>query len=149
VEIRKAVFALSTADRGGMSARHRLLDIVGEAATAFRTPPKVVFEGGLDEWAPGDMVPDLEAVVREGLSNAARHAEASTVVVTIAADEHEISVLIADDGRGAPANHGASGIANLEARATGWGGRSSLESGQHGGSTLEWRVPTPGRKGAA
>ncbi|WP_210481211.1 GAF domain-containing sensor histidine kinase [Naasia sp. SYSU D00948] len=147
-EIRKSVFALSTTERTNSTARHRLLDVVGEAASSFPTPPRIVFEGQLDEWAPDAMVDDLEAVIREGLANAARHAHASGVAVSVAADEREISVCITDDGRGPGATDRASGTANLEARALGWGGRSVLRPGEEGGAVLEWRVPTPAR-GAA
>lgn len=148
-EIRKSVFALSSAELSGGTARHRLLDVVGESASAFPVPPRIVFEGQLDAWAPAAMVDDLEAVVREGLSNAARHADASGVDVSISADEREIRVCIADDGKGPVDNGRASGTANLQARASGWGGRSLLRAGATGGAVLEWSVPTPAGKGAA
>jgi signal transduction histidine kinase len=148
-EIRKSVFALSPSERTAVTARHRLLDVVGEAASAFSVPPRIVFEGELDEWAPVDMVDDLEAVVREGLSNAARHAEASGVAVTIWADEQEIRVSIADDGKGPSNVSRSSGTANLQARASGWGGESVLRPGDAGGAVLDWRVPTPARRGVA
>jgi signal transduction histidine kinase len=148
-EIRKSVFALAATEQPGTSARHRLLDAVAEAAGAFPVPPRIVFEGQLDEWAPPDLVDDLEAVVREGVSNAARHAMASGVVVTVVADEREIRVSVTDDGKGPGDPTRASGTANLQARASGWGGRSVLQPGETGGAVLDWRVPTPTRQGAA
>jgi signal transduction histidine kinase len=147
-EIRKSVFALST-DESGATARHRLLDVVGEAAGAFPVPPRIVFEGSVDEWAPPALVDDLEAVVREGLSNAARHAQASDVAVSVCADAKEVLVTVSDDGQGPGESDRASGTANLQARARGWGGASILRHGSDRGAVLEWRVPTPPRKAAS
>lgn len=147
-EIRKSVFALST-DETGATARHRLLDVVGEAAGAFPVPPRIVFEGSVDDWAPPALVDDLEAVLREALSNAARHAAASDVAVSVSADAKEVRVIVADDGRGPGDSSRASGTANLQARARGWGGASVLRPGEKRGAVLEWRVPTPPRKAAS
>jgi signal transduction histidine kinase len=147
--IRKSVFALETADTGPSIARRRLVDVVNDAGPNFLTPPRLILEGGVDEWVPDDMVDDLEAVVREGLANAARHAHAKTVSVQVAADETAIAVLVVDDGPGVGNAGPASGTANLRARAEGWGGTSVLRDGENGGTVLEWRVPTPQRRGAA
>ena len=148
-EIRKSVFALRSTSRSGPTARHRLLDVVGEAADAFPTPPRISFEGPLDDLVPDDLVDDLEAVVREGLSNAARHADATSVALTVRADRRSISVRVTDDGRGPGDSTRASGTKNLESRALAWGGSSSLTPGDAGGSILDWEVPTPGQEEAS
>lgn len=142
-EIRTSVFALRSADLSGPSARHRLLDVVSEAAGLFATPPRVVFEGTLDELAPHELILDLEAVIREGLANSARHADATSVSVVVRAEREAISVRILDDGAGLGTVKRASGTMNLEARAVGWGGSSRLVNGENGGALLEWTVPTP------
>jgi signal transduction histidine kinase len=142
-EIRTSVFALRSAEQGGPSARHRLLDVVSEAAGLFATPPRVVFEGTVDELAPPELILDLEAVIREGLSNSARHANATSVSVVVRAEKEEISVRILDNGAGLGTVKRASGTMNLEARAVGWGGSSRLVDGEDGGALLEWTVPTP------
>ncbi|WP_210505848.1 GAF domain-containing protein [Naasia sp. SYSU D00057] len=147
-EIRKSVFALRSTQPDNGTPRHRLLDVLGEVASAFPAPPRITFEGHVDRWAPDSLVDDLEAVVREGLANAARHAEAQAVEVTVAADERQIAVRIADDGVGPNGSSRSSGIGNLEDRARAWGGVSSLAPGESGGAVLEWRVPTPTGRGA-
>ncbi|MCU1570492.1 MAG: two-component system, histidine kinase [Naasia sp.] len=144
-EIRKSVFALRAAEPRGGSARHRLLNVVGESAAMFTAAPRLVFEGDLDGLASDDVLEDLEAVVREGLSNAARHADATAVTVTVHAAADLVGVRVADDGRGVQGRVRASGTANLEDRARRWGGRSSLRTAESGGAVLEWEIPTPRR----
>jgi len=147
-EIRKSVFALSSADRNGRSARHRLLEVVSESASSFPIPPRVTLKGRLDELATPDLLDDVEAVIREGLSNSARHAEASSASVTVHADRDTVSVRIIDDGRGLVATTRASGTRNLAARAEARGGSSRLRNGDDGGAVLEWSVPTPLQDGS-
>jgi signal transduction histidine kinase len=76
---------------------------------------------------PDDVRPDLLAAVREALSNVARHAAASTVWVEVEVDSAGslLRLLVRDDGRGVPAGLSwHSGLANLDERATRWGGAS-------------------------
>lgn len=143
-EIRTSVFALRSTARERPPARYRLLDVVGDAAGAFPTPPRVLFEGDLDALAPDAVLDDLEAVVREGLANAARHAAATAVQVSVSAADDEIRVTVSDDGRGPGPAERSSGLANLAARAQAWGGDSALTPGADGGAVLAWWVPVPG-----
>jgi signal transduction histidine kinase len=140
-EIRKSVFALRSVAPVGVDARHRLLNAVSGFADAFLIAPRVSFEGSLDDRAPDDLVEDLESVIREGLANAVRHAEATTVAVLVHVDRNLVSVRIEDDGRGPGGRTRTSGLGNLEARAAGRGGGCSLTDGETGGSVLEWWVP--------
>ncbi|MGH9276848.1 MAG: sensor histidine kinase, partial [Acidimicrobiales bacterium] len=81
------------------------------------------------------------AVVREGLSNAARHAAASRVEVRVTCTDH-LTVRIRDDGVGiAPEPQRSSGLRNLTDRAEALGGTLSVEPGPSGGTLLVWSVP--------
>lgn len=90
---------------------------------------------------------DLVAVVREGLSNAARHAHASSVQVRIVVSGSGVSgnvvVEVEDDGVGMPSTQTRrSGLDNLAARARGHHGTFLLTSlGSGRGSLLSWLVP--------
>jgi len=148
-EIRTSVFALRANRRTTPAARHRLLDVVGEVAGSFPTPPRIIFDGEVDRLVLGDLLDDVEAVIREGLSNAARHADAISVVVSVtiesATSATSVVVKVIDDGRG-PRGNGigrASGTANLAARAASHGGSSELLPGTKNGSVLTWRAPLP------
>jgi signal transduction histidine kinase len=77
-------------------------------------------------------------VVGEALSNVVRHAQATSVDVTIAAGGRELSITVADDGRGGASEK--SGLANLRNRAERHGGTFTLTS-SGAGTTLRWAIP--------
>lgn len=94
-----------------------------------------------------DVADDMVAVVREGLSNIARHARATAGAVTIdvQSEPHRpwISIRVADDGRGLdPDRTRSSGLANMKQRAQQHGGTFYLSEGIDGkGTQINWRIP--------
>jgi signal transduction histidine kinase len=85
------------------------------------------------------------AVVREALTNVARHAAASSVVVEIEIGD-ELVVRVSDNGVGLPAGLPAAGqgLRNMRERARSVGGRFAAGAGPDGGTVIEWRVdPEP------
>jgi signal transduction histidine kinase len=140
-DIRTTIFDLHTSDsaRDGFSLRRRLLDIVTETAGADLRPT-VRMSGAIDNLVTGDLAADVEAFVREGVSNAVRHASASTVVVTIDVAEH-IVVEVVDNGAGIDTQAPRSGLRNLEERARRAGGVVSVVRQEHGGTRLRWQAP--------
>lgn len=92
--------------------------------------------------ADTDLVDDVVAVVREGLSNASRHAHAEHVTIRLEIGDADLVVSSIDDGVGIPAERTrSSGLANLEARAQRWGGTFTIADGPTGGAITSWRVP--------
>jgi len=83
------------------------------------------------------------AVIREGLSNVARHAGAAAVTITITADARHVEVVIADDGAGIPADAVRSGLANLARRAGDLNGKFDAGPRDGGGTVVRWSVPLP------
>ncbi len=139
--IRTAIFGLeaSRQPRGGL--RQRALALTSDSAGSLGFDPHVVFDGPVDT-VPDDVAAELLAVLREALTNVARHASASQVDVEITADS-DVVLRVTDDGRGLPEERraGGRGIGNMEARASRLGG-AMLAGGVAGaGTTLEWRVP--------
>ncbi|MDR1441480.1 MAG: histidine kinase [Bifidobacteriaceae bacterium] len=104
-----------------------------------------------DALIPPPLADDLVAVVREGLSNAGRHAKAASATVTVCLvspggpDAHpgQITVVVEDDGVGLPDGlDRESGLSNLADRATARRGVFSATPGMSGrGTRLEWIVP--------
>jgi signal transduction histidine kinase len=87
---------------------------------------------------------DIIQLVREGLSNIGRHAQASTCRVTLRrVDDHTVELEIDDDGVGFDAdNTGAGmGLANLRARVASMDGTFSLRSVGGEGTTLTVLLP--------
>ncbi len=92
---------------------------------------------------------DMVAVLREGVTNATRHAEATRITPRLEVDDDGAALLVTDDGVG-PASgtpgrsgHGL-GMGNLEARARRHGGTCELLTGPDGGAQLRWWVPLAG-----
>jgi signal transduction histidine kinase len=142
-DIRTTIFDLHTADsaRDGYSLRRRLLDIVTETAGADLRPT-VRMSGAVDNLVTGALAADVEAVVREGVSNAVRHARAGAVTVTLDVGENVV-VEVVDDGRGIDPDAPRSGLRNLEERARRRDGGVSVARLESGGTRLRWQAPLP------
>lgn len=117
-----------------------LLTLDGEQLASLDTSGDVASE--IDARLGDRLGDDLVAVVREGLSNVARHAAATSARVEIRVDARTVSVTVTDDGRGAdPASDRRSGLGNLASRAAEHDGVSRLEPGPDGcGSQLTWEA---------
>jgi signal transduction histidine kinase len=86
---------------------------------------------------------DLEAVLREALSNAARHARARSVTVDVSAGDSRLALVVTDDGVGMGDTTRRSGLANLRQRAERHGGGCTVEPADPTGTRLRWHVPLP------
>lgn len=114
-------------------------------ALALRTGADVRFEPATLP-AQGLLPPGAhEAIYRvaqEALANVARHARATRVVVSAHTDPGRFELRIADDGQGfdAMTRRSGMGIANMETRAAGIGGRVSITTGSSG-TNIRLSVP--------
>ena len=76
-EIRTTIFGLSHAEPSTASLRSRVMDLATEAQRSLGYVPRAHFEGPIDYGIPDHVGVQILAVVREALSNIARHAEAT------------------------------------------------------------------------
>ena len=106
--------------------------------------PAVRFDGPVDTVATPELTENVAAVLREALTNTARHAHATEVNVTIEAGD-EFVMTIVDDGAGADSFErvGGHGVHNFDERARQLGGHASISSVEPHGTRVEWRVPIP------
>ena len=81
-------------------------------------------------------------LVSEALTNVAKHAEAGSVCVDVAAGDGILIVTIADDGKGGAAPGGGSGLAGLADRVQAVGGRLEVNSSAGRGTRVCARLPT-------
>ncbi|WP_280142739.1 sensor histidine kinase [Amycolatopsis rubida] len=89
--------------------------------------PAVSMAGPLDA-VPAQLAEQVEAVVREAVSNAVRHAGASALSVSVAVRDEVVRISVTDDGTGLPEDVSPSGLGNLRERAESAGGTFALES---------------------
>ncbi len=138
-DIRSAIFELRTPATAAL--RVELRAIVDDAANALGFRPVLEVTGPLDTVVPEPVRPDLLAVVREGLSNVVRHAQAQHVRVRVTVAEGRLSVAVEDDGIGPGSLHERGGLVNLRERAVSHGGGFAIRAGDDGGTILQWWVP--------
>jgi signal transduction histidine kinase len=80
--------------------------------------------------------------VREAVSNAVRHARASTLTVTVKVDD-DLSIEVVDNGRGIADRTKSSGLTNMRYRAQQAGGIFTVDTPATGGTMLRWTAPLP------
>jgi two-component system sensor histidine kinase UhpB len=91
--------------------------------------------------------PDVELVIyriaQEGLTNALRHSAARSATVSLEADAETLTLRVADDGKGMPAQlpGGTAGIAGMRERALLIGGRLSIRSRPDRGTEIQLTIP--------
>jgi signal transduction histidine kinase len=146
-DIRATIFALQ--DRDAISPpdlRGDIVALVEEMTPMLGFAPSLRLGAGLAAPVSGEVAEQALAALREALSNAAQHASASEVHVTVDVDPDGIlAVQVIDDGTGIPAGTKRSGLRNLASRAEKLGGELRLEptdpTAPTPGTRLEWRVP--------
>ena len=143
--IRTAIFGLEASQRTAGGLRQRILSLSSEAAGPLGFEPHVLFDGPVDTVSE-EVAVELLAVLREALTNAARHARAARVDVEVVSNG-EVVLRVVDDGQGLPDERrsGGRGLSNMEARAARLGGSLHVTSTNGSGTVIEWRVPTTPR----
>ena len=143
-DIRSAIFTLQSRPQARPAGvRTRILETIGEMTESLGFAPSVRMEERLDTLLPAEVADQLLAVLREALSNAARHAGATRVSVAVTAGS-DLTLTVRDDGSGLKGSTRRSGLANLADRASKLGGTLRVGPAEGGGTELEWRVPLPG-----
>ncbi|MGZ4610647.1 MAG: sensor histidine kinase [Actinomycetes bacterium] len=141
-DIRRSIFELGSGRGSLTDFRAAIGQVVDEESVVLGFRPSVVTEGPLDSSVPDHVRPHVLAVLREALSNAARHAEAASVDVALQVDS-AITLTVSDNGRGIDGDPKASGIRNMRDRAESLGGSCEVVRRPEGGTVVRWSVPRP------
>jgi signal transduction histidine kinase len=146
-DIRATIFALQARDTpAGPDLRGDIVALAEEMTDMLGFAPSLRLGAGLGAGISPEAAEQALAALREALSNAARHAQASQVDVAVDTSPDEmLTVRVTDDGIGIPADGRRSGLRNLASRAEKLGGELRIEPADPGasppGTRLEWRVP--------
>jgi signal transduction histidine kinase len=140
-QIRTSIFDL----RGALApvsatTRTQLLEVAAKHAEQLGFEPTLRFSGPVDSVVDRDLADELAAVLREALSNVARHARASSVEVTLEVNSSEVCLSIRDNGRGLGDTSRRSGLANLDERARRHRGSLTVTSSPDEGTHLQWQI---------
>jgi signal transduction histidine kinase len=144
-DIRSAIFELHTNTVPGRSTRQEVLEVCGDAARLLGFDPVVRFDGPIDTGLEERVAEHVLSVVREALSNVARHANATSVEVRVTARDGLLSVTVEDDGCGFAEHEpgpGGRGLTNMRSRAGDLDGTLDVSPAPDGtGTCLRWTVP--------
>jgi signal transduction histidine kinase len=137
-DIRTTIFELQ--HRQGGSVRSLVRALVKEYTPVLGFTPTVRILGPVDTTVSSHLSDQLLAVLREALSNIARHAVADQAEVEIAVSPSELVLTVTDNGTGLPADRVESGLRNARRRASAHGGSLELLPGDAAGTIFRWRV---------
>lgn len=138
-EIRTAIFALSAPQGAGLA--DQLASAVASAERMLGFAPTLRLDGPVGSTVPEEVQPHVVAVLREALTNAARHAKGTRVEVSLQVSD-ELRLCVDDDGVGLPDGRSAGhGLHNIAERAEQLGGIAELTDAPQGGTRVTWKVP--------
>jgi signal transduction histidine kinase len=138
-DIRSTIFDLQHAHE--LSLRADLRGVVKEYVPVLGFTPLVRTSGPLDSAVSQELAGQLLPVLREALSNVARHAEANAAVVEVEVSDHRLVLRVTDNGKGLPSDRHESGLRNVRRRATDLGGTVRFLPEEPHGTRVEWSVP--------
>ena len=140
-DLTQSTAAVRSGDAACLSAA--VSEIVENSAAALGFTPDFCVEGPVDRYSGGEAGAELQAALREVLSNVARHAQASVCSVRVTADEDGLVLTVSDNGTGiaAGAAHGH-GLRNIRSRAERLGGHTAFRD-LGPGTAVEWAIPAP------
>lgn len=140
-DIRGTIFGLrQPADAGG-GLRQRIMTVVAQMEAGLGFSPELRLSGAIDDLSQPAAEANVEPVIREALSNVARHAGADRATVAVTVEGGELRIEVIDNGRGIPPDAARSGLVNLADRALALDGQFAVGSGATGGTRLIWSVP--------
>jgi signal transduction histidine kinase len=143
-ELREVIFDLrhgpTTVRILGENAR----ELTDDASRILGFVPDLRVVGPVDATITGGVAHEAMAVLREALSNVAKHAGASAVEVTVGVEDADLTLCVVDDGtREVVPSANGHGLRNMRARAVRLGGRMEITRSE-AGTTVTWRVPVDG-----
>lgn len=143
-EVRQSIVDLRPLERQRHSLRAKVQALTSEYARVLDPGPVLRVDGPVDILVDPALHHHVVAVLREGLSNAARHAAATAVWVDVVAVPGELTCAVSDDGVGFDPAAARSGLVNLADRAAELGGTLEIAARHPRGSVVTWRVPLAG-----
>lgn len=141
-DIRATIFTLHTPRTMLEGLEWTVRSTLAESARVLRHQPEVEIDGDLD-LVEADLGYEMLSVLRELVTNVAKHAKATATWVTIRVSDDELALVVADDGVGFhhQAGRAGLGVGNLVERAAAHGGTASIAKRDPWGTVVHWRVP--------
>lgn len=132
-EVRSAVTGIRATDLAAELASARLLLESSRVHLDYGQPPSDL---------PVDIERGLSLILREAVTNIARHADASSAKIELLRERASMCMRISDNGRGGISSDG-NGLCGMRERVCALGGTLAIESQRGQGTRLKVTVPVP------
>ncbi|MCD9085586.1 sensor histidine kinase [Stenotrophomonas sp. SY1] len=129
-QVRSAVTGFRAADLAAELASAHLLLESSRVHLRYGVPPPM----------PAWIESGLAMILREAVTNIARHAQASEAMIGIQCDAGAVLLEVVDDGRGGVSVNG-NGLAGMRERVDALGGTLDIDSPRERGTRLKVRIP--------
>ncbi len=141
-ELRNFIFQLRPEHAASMGFARGLTELAREYEVNALVRPRLEIPTDVDARLPAQLVPDLLAIVRESLSNVAKHARASEVTIHVGLAEG-VELCVADDGVGLSGDtlQAGRGLENIRERARALGADLDLRSAPGEGTEVRLAIP--------
>ncbi|MGA7836293.1 MAG: GAF domain-containing protein [Acidimicrobiales bacterium] len=141
-DIRSAIYELGGNSLPG-GLRQGVIELIDELTPMLGSRPDVTFRGTVDNTVPQSTADNVLAVLREGLTNAGKYANATRYLVSLTVTDH-VTLEVVDNGVGLDPEtdkENGLGLGNMKGRAEKLNGIFVISPGDFGGTRLTWRVP--------
>jgi signal transduction histidine kinase len=142
-QIRTTIYELTSVETH-QGVRAEVLSVVRELEPVIGLHVEVTFNGAVDSGIPHEVTEQLLVTAREALTNISRHANATSVSVSLNLTEGMCRLQVVDNGSGigeSVARGNGLGLLDLRRRAEKLQGQLLVESVDSGGTSLVWQVP--------
>jgi signal transduction histidine kinase len=140
-ELRQTILHLTALGSDEITLRRRVMSEVEAYRKFLKSTPSITFEGSVDISTSNVVSDQLVATLRELLSNAVKHADATELSVSVQLLNQNLVLTVVDDGVGMPESGRRSGLTNLETRARDLGGIFEITRRSPRGTKARWAVP--------
>lgn len=142
-ELRNYIFHLRPQQAAAMGLERGITELAREYEVNAVVRPQLDVPAGLDGRVSAVIVPDLLLIIREVLSNCAKHADASMVHLCAFIEEGVLEISVVDDGRGFDPGSPrvGRGLDNIRQRADALGAHLAVDSAPGAGAVIRLRVP--------
>ena len=138
-DIRSTIFSLQNRPQDSLRAEVR--ELVREFVPQLGFAPSVQLQGRVDQGLGPQVQPVFLAVLREALTNVAKHARAGSVSIDVRVSEERVQLRVSDNGQGIPDQRAESGLRHARRRALLLGGSLDLWPHEPNGTIFVWSVP--------
>lgn len=144
-QLRATIYSLRNTTEWNSSATVEVVQLIDRATPTLGFTPELHVTGDLGHIDAPTQLGHVLYALNEALSNVARHAAASRVVISLTVDDTRVAFEVADNGRGLDHQHAeGNGLTNLDRRARMLGGSCHVHPSPLGGTSVQWSIPVGG-----